>query len=379
MGRKLSNTDSAADSDVAKSTLARFRIEGPFSIQPFGSGHVHDTFRVHDGQGSAFLLQRINHAVFTDVEGMMRNIYRVTQHLHQKIAALPDHSSLTTFRVVLTRAGKLFYQDAAGNYWRVFTFIDGGMAYDITPSAAPAREAGRAFGQFQALLLDLPGTPLIETIPKFHHLSNRFTYFEQALAADRARRVSEVSPEVAFVRQRAPEMLRLHALIDSGQIRSRITHNDTKLNNVLLDPVTHRARAVVDLDTVMPGSVLHDFGDAIRTVASTAAEDEVNLSQVQFHLPYYEAFAEGYLAEASAFLTAEEIVYLPLSARYMAFIMGVRMLTDYLVGDTYYKTAYPSHNLDRARNQFWLIEQMEAQRDTMAQVVDGLEKSEGGF
>ncbi len=299
----------------------------------------------------------------------MRNIYRVTQHL---TVALSDHPSLTTFQLVLTRQGGFCYQDAAGNYWRVFTFIEGGVAYDITPSAAPAREAGRAFGQFQALLLDLPGDPLIETIPRFHHLANRLTYFEQALVANRAQRASLVSAEVAFVRQRAPEMLRLHALIDSGQIPLRITHNDTKLNNVLLDPVTHRARAVVDLDTVMPGSVLHDFGDAIRTVASTAAEDEAELSQVRFHLPYYEAFAEGYLAEARAFLTAEEIKYLPLSARYMTFIMGVRMLTDYLDGDTYYKIGYPNHNLDRARNQFWLIEQMEEQHDSMIQVVQKL-------
>ncbi len=369
MGRKLSSTGSAADNDVAKSVLAHFQLEGPFNIQPFGSGHVHDTFRVHDAQSTAFLLQRINHAVFTDVEGMMRNIYRVTQHL---TAALFDHPSLTTFQLVLTRQQKLFYQDTAGDYWRVFTFIEGGVAYDITPSAAPAREAGRAFGQFQALLLDLPGEPLIETIPKFHHLANRLTYFEQTLASDTAQRASQVSSEVAFVRQRAPELLRLHQLIDSGEIPARITHNDTKLNNVLLDPVSHRARAVVDLDTVMPGSVLHDFGDAIRTVASTAAEDEKDLKQVQFHLPYYEAFAEGYLAETRDFLTTEEITYLPLSARYMTFIMGLRMLTDYLAGDTYYKTAYPEHNLDRARNQFWLIKQMEKQHDAMVQVVEKL-------
>ena len=303
---------------------------------------------------------------------MMRNIQRVTQHLQDKLAALPNPGALITFRVVSTGADALFHRDTAQSYWRVFTFVEGGVAYQRTPSTAVAREAGRAFGQFQALLLDLPGEPLTETIPKFHHLANRLTYFEQALAVDRAQRATEVSPEVAFVRQRAPELLRLHVLIDSRQIPSRITHNDTKLNNVLLDPVTHRARAVVDLDTVMPGTVLHDFGDAVRTVASTAAEDEADLNQVRFHLPYYEAFAEGYLAEASVFLTAEETQYLPLSARYMTFIMGVRMLTDYLAGDTYYKTTYSTHNLDRARNQFWLIRQMEEQHDKMVRVVQKL-------
>ena len=369
MGRSLGNIDHGLNGETIERVLSHFHIDGPCRVQPFGAGHVHDTFRVDDVRGTSFLLQRVNHAVFADVEGMMRNIYRVTQHL---AAALSDHPSLMTFQLVLTRQKRLFYQDAAGNYWRVFTFIDGGVAHDITPSAAPAREAGRAFGQFQALLLDLPGEPLVETIPKFHHLANRLTYFEQALAADSALRASAVSAEVAFVRQRAPELLRLHQLIDSGQIPSRITHNDTKLNNVLLDPLTHRARAVVDLDTVMPGSVLHDFGDAIRTVASTAAEDEPDLSQVQFYLPYYEAFAEGYLGETSAFLTPEEVAYLPLSARYMTFIMGVRMLTDYLAGDTYYKTAYPTHNLDRARNQFWLIEQMEQQDEAMRKVVQTL-------
>ncbi len=231
---------------------------------------------------------------------------------------------------------------------------------------------GAPSANFRLCCATLPGGPLIETIPQFHHLARRLATFEQALDADVAKRASEVLAEVDFVQQRAPELLRLHTLIDAGQIPSRITHNDTKLNNVLLDPETHRVRAVVDLDTVMPGSVLHDFGDAIRTVASTAAEDEADLHRVRFHLPYYKAFAEGYLAEASAFLTAREIKYLPLSARYMTFMMGVRMLTDYLAGDTYYKTARPNHNLDRARNQFWLIEQMEEQHDTTVQIVQKL-------
>ncbi len=373
MGRRVSEADGGLSSDILKRVLAHFRVSSPCTVEPFGAGHVHDTFRVRDAQKNSFLLQRINHAVFQDVEGMMRNMQRVTQHLRQKIATLPDTTSLTTFRLVLTTDEQLFHQDEAG-YWRVLTFVAGGTAYQRTPSAAIAREAGRAFGLFSALLLDLPGEPLVETIPKFHHLARRLAAFEQALAADVARRASEVQAETAFVRQRAPALLRLHALIDAGQIPIRITHNDTKLNNVLLDPLIHRARAVVDLDTVMPGSVLHDFGDAIRTVASTAAEDEADLNQVRFHLPYYEAFAEGYLTETSTFLTSEEIEYLPLSARYMTFIMGVRMLTDYLAGDTYYKTVHPNHNLDRARNQFWLIKQMEEQHDKMVQVVQKLIK-----
>lgn len=349
--------------------IRQFQLAGGhFTYEAFGTGHINDTFLVRDDQGNPYLLQRINHQVYTDVRGMMDNISRVTKHLRQKLAAMDDNS-LVTLRVIPTQENALYYQEASGNYWRILTFISNTVAYDVATSPVQAREAGRAFGQFQALLRDLPGEPLNETIPNFHHMESRLTKFSRAQEADVAQRVDRVRDEIDFVRQRADEMLNMHCLVESGQIPQRVTHNDTKLNNVLLDPHTHQARCVVDLDTVMPGSVLFDFGDAIRTTASTAAEDEADLDQVHLHLAYYEAFTQGYLAETRAFLTDKEIEYLPFSARYMTFIMGLRFLTDYLEGDVYYKIHHPEHNLQRARNQFQLIRRMEAQYDKMVGIV----------
>lgn len=361
-----------SSSSSLNAIIRQFQLAGDdFTYEAYGAGHINDTFLVRDDQGNPYLLQRINHQVYTDVSGTMDNIRRVTEHLRRKLTALND-PSLTTLQVIPTQENALYYQEASGNYWRILTFISDSVAYDVATSAVQAQEAGRAFGQFQALLHDLPGEPLNETIPDFHHMESRLTKFSQALAADRAQRAAGVAQEIDFVQQRADEMLDLHRRVASGQIPQRVTHNDTKLNNVLLDPHTHRARCVVDLDTVMPGSVLFDFGDAIRTTASTAAEDETDPEQVQLHLPYYEAFAQGYWAEARAFLTQEEIDYLPFSARYMTFIMGLRFLTDYLAGDVYYKIHHPEHNIQRARNQFQLVTRMEAQYDDMVRIIQQL-------
>lgn len=352
--------------------IRQFRLAGTqFTYQPFGSGHINDTYLVHDNQETPYLLQRINHQVYGDVQGMMDNIRRVTEHLRQKLAAHAA-SSMTTLQVIPTHDGALFHQDVSGNYWRILTFINDTVAYDVATSPAQAREAGRAFGQFQALLRDLPGEPLNETIPQFHHMESRLTRFAKAQDADVMQRAGEVPQEIAFVQQRAAEMLNLHQLVETGEIPQRVTHNDTKLNNVLLDPHTHQARCVVDLDTVMPGSVLFDFGDAIRTTANTAGEDETDLDKVQLHLAYYDAFAQGYLSEAHNFLTKKEIEYLPFSARYMTFIMGLRFLTDYMAGDVYYKIHHPDHNLRRARNQFQLVRRMEAHYDDMVRIVQSL-------
>ena len=362
----------ATSSSSLDAIIRQFQLAGDdFTCEAYGTGHINDTFLVHDNQANPYLLQRINHQVYTDVGGTMDNISRVTEHLQHKLSRLDD-PSLTTPRVIPTRDGSLFYQEASGNYWRILTFIGEGVAYEVVTAQAQAREAGRAFGQFQALLRDLPGKPLNETIPNFHHMQSRLTKFSQALAADIAQRAAGVAQEIDFVQQRADEMLDLHRRVECGQIPQRVTHNDTKLNNVLLDPHTHQARGVVDLDTVMPGSVLFDFGDAIRTTASTAAEDETDLDEVQLHLPYYEAFAQGYWAEACSFLIKEEIDYLPFSARYMTFIMGLRFLTDYLAGDVYYKIHHPDHNLRRARNQFQLVSRMEAQYDDMVRIIQQL-------
>ena len=343
----------------------------PYHHEPYGAGHINDTFLVRTNGSEVYLLQRINHQVYADIAGMMDNIYRVTEHLRHKLKTLSDEA-LTTLQIIPTHNGALFHQDATGSYWRMMTFIHHGVSYEVAPSPALAQEAGRAFGQFQALLSDLPGPPLHEVIPQFHHMDYRLHQFEQALTADPVHRVAHVSDEIEFVRQRAKKMLAWYQPIATGQLPRRVTHNDTKLNNVLLDPTTHRARCVVDLDTVMPGFVLYDFGDAIRTTANTAAEDEPNLDRVQFSLPYYEAFTRGYLSQALSFLTDAERTHLPFSAHYMTFIMGLRMLTDYLSGDVYYKIHHPEHNRQRARAQFQLVLRMEEQYEEMVRVVEQL-------
>ena len=341
----------------------------PYHYEPYGAGHINDTFLVRAHSGEAYLLQRINHHVYADIAGMMDNMHRVTEHLRHKLETLSD-ATLTTLQIIPAHNGALFYQDNTDSYWRMMTFIRDGVSYEVAPSPALAQEAGRAFGQFQALLSDLPGSPLHEVIPQFHHMDYRLNQFEQAFTADPVHRVVQVDDEIKFVRQRAGKMLAWYQLIASGALPRRVTHNDTKLNNVLLDPTTHRARCVVDLDTVMPGSVLYDFGDAIRTTANTAAEDELNLNQVQLSLPYYEAFTRGYLSQARTFLTNTERTHLPFSAQYMTFIMGLRMLTDYLSGDVYYKIHHPEHNLQRARAQFQLVRRMEEQYEKMVQIVE---------
>ena len=353
-----------------RAVIRRFSPTGDPSCtyEVYGSGHINDTFLVHTGQKDAYLLQRVNHRVYPDVAGMMDNIRRVTEHLRRKIGEHPS-GSLTTLQIIPTYDGALFYRDEADNYWRMMTFISHSVAYDVATSPALAREAGRAFGQFQALLRDLPGPPLHEVIKDFHHMGLRLQQFDRALRANVAQRAASVPDEITFVRQRADRMLTLYQLVATGQLPQRVTHNDTKLNNVLLDPDTHRARCVVDLDTVMPGTVLYDFGDAIRTTANTAAEDEPDLNKVQCSMSYYRAFTEGYLGEVGSFLTDTETDHLALSAQYMTFIMGLRMLTDYLAGDVYYKIHHPEHNLQRARAQFQLVRRMEDQYEEMVSIV----------
>ena len=362
---------SYADATSLQSVVRQFqRAERDFTVRPFGTGHIHDTFLVRSDNNSQYLLQRINHAVYQDVAGLMQNIQRVTSHLRQKLDTSTS-DSLTTFCVIPTHDQHWFYQDEAGHHWRMFTFVDRTVAYEVAQSPELIRKAGQAFGQFIALLRDLPGEPLITTIPAFHNMGSRLRNFERTVSDDTVGRLAQVSPEVAFVRQRADEMRALHQRVADGKIPQRTTHNDTKLSNVLFDR-SGEARCVVDLDTVMPGTVLYDFGDAIRSMASTTVEDEGDLDQVRFHFPFYEAFAEGFLSDTRSFLTEAEIDQLPFSACYMTFIMGVRFLTDYLAGDVYYKIRDPAQNLRRARNQFQLIRRMEDQYDEMIRVVQRL-------
>jgi Ser/Thr protein kinase RdoA (MazF antagonist) len=334
------------------------------SVIPYGSGHIHDTYRLRNADASQpdYLLQRINHRVFSRVPELMENIRRVTEHLHRK---QPGSITLT---LLPTRDNRNFYRDAAGNYWRMFVFIPGTHTLDVVQTPEQAYEGGKAFGQFLALLSDIPGQSLHETIPSFHSIAMRRGNFERAVAENPAGRLPEVSAEVDFVRSRVEKMAVIEQAGERGHLPKRIVHNDTKFNNVLLN-ADEKAVCVIDLDTVMPGYVHYDFGDAVRTIANPAAEDEADLSKITVDLQLFTGFTEGYLAETRTELTDNELRYLAFSPQLMAFIMGLRFLTDYLAGDQYYKIHFSGHNLQRARAQFQLVRQLEAHQPAMERIV----------
>ncbi len=360
-----------------KTICSQFRIDGDFvSAAPYGTGHINDTYAaVFDirGQRRRTILQRINHNIFKDVPQLMDNIQRVTDHLRNVLAdrsgADPTRETLT---VIPTVNGASYLCDQTGNFWRAYIFIEGARTYDEVQSADQAYQAAWAFGQFQRDLLDLPGPRLTETIVNFHNTPWRFANLVQAVEADTANRGALARDEIAFALGREQMTGVLTGLLDAGKIPERITHNDTKINNVMLDDETGRGVCVIDLDTVMPGLVLYDFGDQIRTTTGTAAEDEQDLSKVTFQLPMFRALVEGYLAAAGSFLCPSEVDYLAFSGRLITFEIGIRFLTDYLSGDVYFKTHRPGHNLHRARTQFEMVRQMEEQEAEMQQIVQDL-------
>jgi aminoglycoside phosphotransferase (APT) family kinase protein len=278
----------------------------------------------------------------------------------------PDRRTLT---LVPTHDGALYYRDGDGNFWRGYLFIEGAQSYDMVSSPAQAYEAGKAFGQFQRLLADLPSPRLIETIPDFHHTAKRFAALEKAIEADVANRARLAKPEIEFALHQKPMVDVLLDLQQRGDLVEQITHNDTKLNNVLLDNDTGQAICVIDLDTVMPGLTLYDFGDMVRTATCQAAEDERDISKVKMETPIFKALVQGYLEAAGDFLSQTEKDYLVFSGKLITFEMGIRFLADYLSGDTYYKIHRDGHNLDRCRTQFELIRSIEAQEDEMNRIV----------
>ncbi len=348
--------------------LGRFR-----SGAPYGSGHINDTFAVLFDQAGTpvrYIFQRINHRIFKDVPALMENISRVTAHATRKAGAGGgDDASRRALTLVPSREGAPYHRDEAGNWWRCYLFVEGARTYDIIETVQQAREAARAFGEFQQLLVDLPGTRLHETIANFHHTRSRFEALRHAAAKDAHGRAAQVALELEFAMERESLVDRLLDLQAKGEIPERITHNDTKLNNVMIDDATHEGVCVIDLDTVMPGLALYDFGDMVRSATNSAAEDERDLSRVQARLPVFEALVEGYLAAARPFLNEAEIAHLVFSGRLITFEVGLRFLTDFLEGDVYFKTKRPGHNLDRARNQFALVRSLEAQANEMEAIV----------
>ncbi|WP_266202383.1 phosphotransferase [Pontibacter kalidii] len=355
-----------------REVLSHFILEGSISsVRSYGSGHIHDTYAVTNGtpESPDYLLQRINHNVFKNVPLLMDNIELVTRHLRQKLENMPgtrpDEEVLT---LVPTHAQQSFYRDAEGNFWRVYLLLDGTRSYDIVETPQQAHEGGKAFGKFLALLADLDTSQLHDSIPDFHNVESRLRLFEAALQRNPKDRARQVPQEIEFVQQRAEQMSTICRLGREGGLPLRTTHNDTKFNNVLLDKYD-KALCVIDLDTVMPGYVAYDFGDAIRTTVNKAAEDEEDLSKISADFNLFKAFTEGFLQETSSFLTQEEIASLPLGVTLLPYIMGLRFLTDYIDGDHYYKIHFPEHNLQRARAQFRLVEVLEENMELLRNTV----------
>lgn len=360
--------------------LAHFAVQGSLvKAAPFGSGHINDTFKITtetaDGVARHYTLQRINHAVFRKPQQVMDNIERTLAHLGTKQAQFPDTRVLS---LVHTKEHRNCVRTFDGNWWRVYDFIDNVESYDNVRDPDVVYEAARGFAQFQNMMADLPLPRLHETIPYFHHTPMRYATLEEAAYLDIRGRLNEVAAEVEFVRQRRHLVAHLLNRYLRGQIPERITHNDTKINNALFDPVTKRCAAVVDLDTVMPGLALYDFGDLCRTTCTTADESEPDTEKVQFDIKMFEAAVSGYL-DTAHFLVNAEVQELPFSAWLLPFMVGIRFLTDYLQGDTYFKTHYPKQNIDRCRTQFKLVERIEDLREEMQAIVQRCAKATGRY
>jgi hypothetical protein len=360
-----------SNQNLAAAVAHQFQIDGEFSCAaPYGSGHINDTYCAVFHQASApmrFILQRLNTSIFRNPVALMENIQRVTSHLAAQLSGEPGRGR-RVLTLIPSRDGHPWHVDAEGGYWRTYRFIEGARAYDAVESTGQAYQAAKAFGRFQQLLVDLPAPRLHDTIPDFHNTPMRFAAFEQAVAEDAAGRAVLVKPEIefAFAHQSMASVL-----LDAN-LPERVTHNDTKFNNVLLDDTTGEAICVIDLDTVMPGLSLYDFGDMVRTTTSPTMEDEQDLSKVTMQFPMFDALVRGYLSSAGSFLTKGEKQHFAIAGKLIAFEQGIRFLTDHLSDDTYYKVHRDGQNLDRCRTQFKLVESIEQQEERMNLLVSGL-------
>ena len=337
-------------------------------ISPLGRGHINDTFLVLFADGPDHVLQRINHFVFPRPEWVMDNIVRVTEHLQAKVAHLPDCHQ-RSLRVIPTQQERSVHIDEQGHYWRMYARLHPMQSYDQLQTPRQAYFVGRSFGEFQALLADLPQPRLHETIADFHHTPRRLARLLHVAQADPQRRRTRAQREIDFAQDRHHRVEMLIECQRRGEIPERITHNDTKLNNLMFDEVGNEPLCVLDLDTVMPGLVHYDFGDMIRTGCATAAEDEEDLSVVDFDRHLFSGISQGYLEAGRAFLTEREVEHLAFSAILMTLEVGIRFLTDYLEGDLYFKVHHPEHNLQRARSQFELVRRLESAESELHDIV----------
>lgn len=362
---------------ILNEVLEQFNFKGNLvSCELFGSGHINTTYLAKfDDKGSEwkYVVQKINPNVFKDIDQLMENIFSVTSYLRKEIKKYGGDENRETLHFIKTKNGQKYYKTSAGDFYRAYVFVTDSVSYNSVNSAELFGQSGVAFGKFQRLLSDFPADTLYETIPNFHNTQYRYDYeFLPAVTNDAAKRAHTCGKEIEFVTSRKSYCSRLVDLAAQNQLPTRVTHNDTKLNNVMFDANSTKAVCVIDLDTVMPGLALYDFGDSIRFGANTAAEDEPDLDKVSIDLDYFKAYAEGFLSEAGQSLTRCEKDNLAFSALLMTFECGMRFLTDYLNGDTYFKTAYPQHNLVRARNQFALVSDMEKHMEEMEEIIRSL-------
>jgi len=355
----------------------KFQIYGEIlHAETLKIGHINETYSATYSQGGTrvrYIHQKINRNVFKNPEAVMKNVMRVTSHIRKKLEARNVRDLTRRSLIVIpTREGKSYYLNGGEDVWRTFLFIEGVETFESVHSPEQARQAGRAFGEFQHLLVDLPGERLLETIPEFHNTRKRFTALQQAIAKDHYNRAREAAPEIEFALHREDLVDVILNAMAKRKVPERITHNDTKFNNVMMDVLTGEAMCVVDLDTVMPGCALYDFGDMIRTTTSPTLEDEQDLAKVKMQMPMFRSLAEGYLSAANQFLTHTEKSLIAFSGKLITFEIGIRFLTDYLSGDRYFRIHRPAHNLDRCRTQFKLVESIERQEATMQKHVDKL-------
>ena len=357
-----------------KDIVQHFEFEGDFSTAiSYGTGHINDTYMASfedNGLTRQYILQRINHHIFLNPEGMMKNIEAVTAHLGRRIKTAGGDPQRETLTLIPTIDGNSYLHTEQGDYWRGYLFINNARTYEVVENLDHVYNAAQAFGNFQNLLSDYPSGRLIETIPNFHHTGKRYQAFSEAVDRDEKNRAKYSEPEIDFVLEREKDTSVLVDMLARGDLPERITHNDTKFNNVMIDNESGEGVCVIDLDTVMPGLSLYDFGDAIRSLANSAGEDERDLSKVNFDVEIFDQYTRGYLDSVGNLLTQAEIEFMPFSAILMTLECGMRFLSDHLQGDTYYKIHRENHNLDRSRTQFKMVADMEEQFDEMVKIVD---------
>lgn len=352
-----------------------FELKGEIErIEPHGNGHINDTYlvtcRLSPEESCRYILQRINHEVFKDPKGVMENVVGVTSFLRKKIEEAGGDPERETLNVIGLRGGGYYRKTADGTFWRMYHYVEDADSFDVVERPEDFYESAVAFGHFQKLLEDYPAESLHETIPNFHNTVDRLNNLKKAVEADSMKRAGEVQREIQFALDREADCHVLCDMLKSGEIPLRVTHNDTKLNNIMLDRKTRKGICVIDLDTVMPGSALYDYGDSIRFGANTGEEDEKDLTKISCDLELFALFTKGFIEGCGGSLTEKEIRMLPTGAKLMTLECGMRFLTDYLEGDHYYKIHRPEHNLDRCRTQFCMVKDMEDKWEQMREIVE---------